>query len=278
MPSFAILISDATLLRCQVEVLKKHLRYPNDGQPSSLGLGYVEADRILLRKKPGNIGSLALSDLVSDILSEVLFFHAAPPGAGPFADENAMPLRLRRWMFMHYGALASPASTRQTLLRELPDYLQRQVKGTTASEACFLTFVRLLRDEGRVDDFDVPAATVGKLLAATARLVEKAERESGRIGQLGFFATNGRVLAATRLGSEPLYYMLLEGIGDCERCTLTGTGGEANPLIKAHRRVRAVAVATDVARGSGFIEVPEASVVTIGQGLELQVSPLRPLP
>lgn len=275
MPStLAIFTSDPNLLRCQVGLLKERLE-PLSEPPRAVGLGYAEADALLLRKKPGSVGSNDLADLVADISSEILFHYAGPPGgAGAFADEDVMPLRFRRWMFMHHGPLASPAATRDALAAKVPAFLARQAKGSTASELCFLAFVHRMRDAGLAEEFELHPAIVGARLAEAARTVEDAERERGKVGSLGFYVTNGRVLAATRLGSGPLHYALLEGIARCPRCGIEEGTSDSNPLLRAHRRVRAVVIASNVLPGSGFIEVPEASVVTVGHNLDVQVQPL----
>jgi hypothetical protein len=269
--TLAILSSDANLLRCQVALMREHLRPLVDGKPRALGLGYIEADNILLRKKPGDVGTLDLDALVADVISEVLFFHAGPiNGGGAFADEDVMPLRYRRWMFQHAGALASPA-TRAALAREVPAFLARQAKGSTGGEMVFLNFLSALRESGHADDFDLAPVVAGRILGETARLAERLERASGKVGNLGFFVTNGRMLAATRLHSGPLHYSLLEGISRCPRCGIDDATPESSPLLRAHRRVRGVVLATDVAKDGRFIEVPEASIITVGHNLEIHV-------
>ncbi|MBI5545246.1 MAG: class II glutamine amidotransferase [Deltaproteobacteria bacterium] len=276
--TLALLTSDPNLLRCQVDLVKGRLS-PFAETPRAVGLGYVEADAILLRKKPGSVTPLDLGRLVSDVSSEVLFFHAGLPAgsSGAFLDEDVMPLRFRRWLFMHQGPLANPVATRQSLFETMPAFLARQAKGSAASELCFLTFVQLMRDGGLSEEFELSPQLVGARLAETARRVEAVERERGKVGSLGFFVTNGRVMAATRLGSGSLCYALLEGIARCERCRITESTPDTSPLVRAHRRVRGVVLASEPQVPPGFIEVPEASVVTVGHNLEIQVAPLARL-
>jgi glutamine amidotransferase len=275
--TFALYTTDANLLRCQVEFLAGEVRALDpDRVPAAVGLAYVEADSILLRKKPGDVGTLDLGELVRDVVSDMLLFHARSSKATTFLDEDAMPMRFRRWMFVHDGALGAAVSTRAALLKGLPEFMRRQVKGSTVSELCFLTFMKLLRSEGRTEDFDVPAPFVGRVLAETVRATERAERDGGvtRPTGLGFFVGNGRVMAATRLGSGPLHYALFEGLSRCKRCGIDEATPDSNPLLRAHRRVRAVALASDVRRPGGFIEVPESSVIAVGRNLEVTVDPL----
>ncbi len=273
--TLAILSSDANLMRCQVALLREHLRPLADAKPPrAVGLGYIEADAVLLRKRPGDVGTVDLDALISDVVSEVLFFHAGPiSGSGTFTDEDVMPLRYRRWLFQHAGALAAPVSSRAGLLKEIPAFLARQAKGSTGGELVFLAFLSALRESGHADDFDTAPEVVGRYLGQTARQCERVERESGKVGDLSFFVTNGRVLAATRLHSGPLHYSLLEGISRCQRCGITESTPESSPLLRAHRRVRGVVIATDV-RDGRFIEVPEASTIAVGHNLEVRVTPI----
>ena len=272
--TLAVITSDRSLLGCQMDLVKQRLA-PSAEPPRAVGLGFTEADEILLRKRPGPQGPLDLSEATSHVASEVLFLFAGKPGGvGAFVDEDVMPLRFRRWLFMHHGPLASPAQTRQELVQAVPAFLARQARGSTASELCFLTFVNLMRDGGLSEEFELSARVAGAHLAETARIVEGIERERGKVGNLGFYVTNGRILAATRLGEASLHYALLEGIARCERCHITETTPDTRPQVRAHRRVRGVVLTSDVAPGSGFIEVPEASVVMVGQRLEVQVSPI----
>ncbi|HEY3446744.1 MAG TPA: class II glutamine amidotransferase [Myxococcales bacterium] len=272
--TFAFYTSDSSLLGCQIDMVKHRLALPAD-PPRAVGLGYTEAGEILLRKRPGLQERLDLSKATSGVSSEALFLFAGQPsGSGSFVDEDVMPLRFRRWMFMHHGALASPVQTHQALVEAVPAFLARQARGTTSSELCFLTFVNLMRDGGLSEEFELSAQVAGSRLAETARIVEGIERERGKVGDLGFYVTNGRVLAATRLGTAPLHYALLEGILRCERCHITESTPDTRPLVRAHRRVRGVVLSSDVVAGSGFIEVPEASVVMVGQKLEVQVAPM----
>lgn len=272
--TLAVFTSDPNLLRCQMELLRPRLPEPAE-RPRAVGLGYFEADSILLRKKPGSVGPNSPVDMLADVSSEVAFFFAGKPaGSGAFVDEDVMPLRFRRWLFMHRGPLASAATTRQALVEAVPAFLARQAKGSTAAELCFLTFVNLMRDGGLSEEYELSAQLVGARLGETARLVQGVERERGRAGEYGFFVSNGRVLAATRLGEATLHYALLEGIARCERCRITETSPDTSPLVRAHRRVRGVVVSSEAKPNSGFLEVPEDSVLTVDHGLDLRVAPI----
>ena len=107
------------------------------------------------------------------------------------------------------------------------------------------------------------------------RRVDELCREAGvqKSSALGFVATNGRILAATRRGN-PLFYALLEGILPCDREGIAAGAKETDPRIGAHRRVKAVCFATHLRSPNGFIEVPAASVVTVSRALQVKVTSL----
>jgi hypothetical protein len=102
------------------------------------------------------------------------------------------------------------------------------------------------------------------------------EKEGGAPGGSCFLAANGRVLVASRFRSGPLHYRLLEGIDRCARCGIGEGAADTRMLVRAHRLVRGVVLSTDVERTSGFLEVPDSSTLTVGRGLEVQVSPILP--
>ena len=55
----------------------------------------------------------------------------------------------------------------------------------------------------------------------------------------------------------------------CDSCGLQGAHDARAP---AHRKARAVALATEPSAGSRFIEVPESSTVAVGRGLEIAIA------
>lgn len=274
--SLAIFTSDPNLLRCQVAHLEKYARLSDERPPASIGVAFVESDSVLLRKKPGDVGTREVGALLADVRSEALLYHSESGSPSQFGGENAMPLRFRRWMYTHHHDVELSPGAKAAVFAALPEFLQRQVKGNTASELVFMTFVHRMRSQGLLEEYDLTGSSVALALGWAVRQVELAEREKGqgRPVKLGAFVSNGRVLAGSRHQSGPLYYTLLEGLPRCERCDIDEQTSDSNPLLHAHRRVRAVALCTDISQLNGFIEVPDASVIGIGRNLDIQIAPL----
>jgi predicted glutamine amidotransferase len=273
----AVLQSDPNLLRCQVHRLRDHVAlWERDRLPDAYGYGYYHASDVLLGKRPtGAPAPIALTELVGRVESEALLVHARTATIGNHKDENTHPFRFRRWLFAHDGTIEDFQAIKPKLLAALPDFLRRNVEGETDSEHAFMYFLKLLRDEGRLDNLEIEATAAGQALARTTRQIDAWCREVGaqRPSALNFVATNGRILAATRRG-RPLFYALLEGIMPCTLDGLDLSTPESDPRVRPHRRVKAVCFASHLLQPNGFLEVPDASVVSVSRSLQVSVSSL----
>jgi predicted glutamine amidotransferase len=273
----AILQNDPNLLRCQVRRLQDHVALREaERLPDAYGFGYYKNNDVLLGKRPsGAPGNFTLTQLAGAVDSEALLAHARYATVGGQKDENTHPFRFRRWLFAHDGTVEAFRDVKPRLLQALPDFLRRNVEGETDSEHAFMLFLKYMREGGRLDDLDVEARTVGRALAHVARDLETWSREAGasKPSSLNFVVTNGRVLVAMRRG-RPLHYALLEGIMPCKREGLEAGASESDPRVRPHRQVKAVCFATYLTQPNGFLEVPEASVVSVSRALQVSVSGL----
>ncbi len=274
----AILQSDPNLLRCQLKRLEAHASLlDGDRLPDAYGFGHYAGGSVLLGKRPtGAPTALSLPELVGKLDSEALLVHARRATVGKAKDENTQPFRFRRWLFAHDGSIEGFERVRPRLLSAVPDFLRRNLMGDTDSEHAFLLFLKMLRDEGRIDDLDLDAQVAGRALARTVKQIEAWCREVGeqRTSRLTFVVTNGRIMAATRRGG-PLHYALLEGIVPCPLDGIDLSTPESDPRVRPHRLVKAVAFATRLGQQSGFIEVPEGSTVAVSRSLQVAVSPIN---
>ncbi|HET7753374.1 MAG TPA: class II glutamine amidotransferase [Anaeromyxobacteraceae bacterium] len=273
----AVLQSDSNLMRCQVHRLGRHVALGSpERPPDAYGFGYYTASDVLLGKRPsGAAHPLTLEELVGDVDTEALLVHARHATVGNHKDENTHPFRSRRWLFAHIGTIEGFDQVRAAIEADLPDHLRRGISGETDSEHAFALFLKTLRDAGELDNLDVDPATAGRALALTVKRIDELCRAAGvqKPSTLGFVATNGRIMAATRRGT-PLFYALLEGIVPCDRDGITASSKETDPRFGAHRRVKAVCFASNLLAPNGFIEVPDCSVVTVSRTLQVSIATL----
>lgn len=240
------------------------------GGPSELvGVGAYE-DSVVLLKRYG--AGVPRTDLWDAPETDVVLIHSQPPTSATPLDENTQPFRLRQWLFAHAGDVDQADRVRERILKLLPDFLLRAIRGTTVSEAIFALYLAQLRDLGRMEDVQLSAPLAAQLLLKAARTVEQIAAEVGNTSKstLSLAATNGRILVAARLGSEPIHYKLLEGDPVCARCDLTGDGKDSEPLVRDHRRRRSVVLATRP-RSTGWLEVEDGQALAIDRKLSIQV-------
>ncbi len=143
------------------------------------------------------------------------------------------------------------------------------MRGSSLGEVIFGVFLAELRAIGRTDDPSLEAPSIANLLLKTARRVEHVSAEVGgtQRSRQALVASNGRVLAAARLGEQPLAWSLLEGQATCERCQLTGAKGEPEALVRDHLRRRTVVVATHPRDVQGWVAVPDGGGLAVDRHL-----------
>lgn len=264
---FAIHQSDASLLGCVLRRMSGKVSL-GPAQPAA-GVGFFQSDDVLLRKRPLS-GDPLPEKLAEGVESEAALVcsGAARSSARAFSETLTLPFRFKRWLFAIAGEPDALYPIRAPLLKALPDYLRRSVKGDSAAEAVFFTFLARLRDAGRLDDHDVDAQTAARALASA---VGEAERAFEQIGQplpgLSLVASNGRVMAGVRRG-HPLFLGVIDGLIPCQRCEISAGSSDLDPRVKSHRMLRAAMLASGPqASLDALRELPERAVVAVPRGL-----------
>jgi predicted glutamine amidotransferase len=270
----AVLTSDPNLLKCELARLEGQVDLQAEPRANAVGVGAYADGEVLLRRLSSDAG-LTVSTLAPPHESAALVFHEGKLPVGMSLEDNTQPFRARAWLFAHQGTLKGFEPLRSSLLEQLPEFLRWQVKGATDSEVAFAHFLKHLREQGRLEDPRLEAEVAGQLLRETARELELASAQGGavRTSTLNFVATNGRILVATRSGEAPLYYTRLEGTDRCEVCGITPETPETHPAKSAHRRYRAVVVASHVKRTQGWVELTQGTVLTVSEELQVRHLP-----
>src|SRR5471030_2827404 len=168
----AIHQSDASLLGCVLRKLSGKVSL--GAQEPAAGVGFFQSEAVLICC--GGVAT-ALSN-----------------SARPFNEHTTLPLRFKRWLFAAAGEPDTLSPIRSALVDGLPAFLRRSVKGDSAVEALFFTFLSRLRDAGQLDAHDVTAVVAARSLAAAVGAAERAfEQQGSPLPKLALIATNGRV-------------------------------------------------------------------------------------
>src|SRR5438105_4973903 len=261
----AIHHTDASLLPCLLRHLKG--RATLGATESAAGLGFFQSDDVLVRKRPV-AGAPTLEKLTEGVESEAAVIASGSLTRG-FSEESTFPLRFKRWLFAFGGNPASLGPAHGALIADLPDSLRRAVRGESAVEAIFLTFLSRLRDAGQLDNVDVSADGTAKALAAAVGAAERAfEKDGAQLPPIAALATNGRVTAALRRG-HPLWVTRIDGLEECSRCEIGPRSKELDPRIRPHRAVRAVVVLSGAQQNmpDQAREVAESEIVAVPRTL-----------
>jgi predicted glutamine amidotransferase len=195
----AVLTSDPNLLRCELARLEGQVSLQAEPRANAVGVGAYADGEVLLRRLSSDAG-LTVTSLAPPHESGALVFHEGRLPVGMSLEENTQPFRARSWLFAHQGGLNGFERLRASLLEDLPEFLQRQVRGSTDSEVAFVHFLKRLREKGRMEDPRLEAEEAGVWLGETARALDRAAAQAGaaRTSTLNFVATNGRCAASVR--------------------------------------------------------------------------------
>src|SRR6266853_1510913 len=213
----AIHQSDASLLGCLLRRLAGRVSLGDSERAA--GVGFFQSDDLLLRKRPLG-GQPALPEKLADgVESEATLICSGAVGtsARAFNEQITLPFRFKRWLFAIAGQPDALAPIRPVLLKALPDYLRRSVKGDSAAEGLFFTFLSRLRDVGRLDDHELGAESAARSLAAAVGEAERAFEQMGQpLPGMAAVVSNGRVMGALRRG-HPLQVGVIDGLIPCLR-------------------------------------------------------------
>jgi len=270
--TFALFTTHPELVRCQLARLEGQVDLGAPGRFDQLGVGSFAEEEVLLRRLSRSPVPPRLSELFSDGGTESLIVQARASSPSRSAEGETQPLRFRHWLFALEGSVPEFPRLRPALEASLPEYLRRHVRIETEGEAAFALFLEGLRELGRTDDRSLEAERAAQLAGRAARRLSRLSAEAGasRSASVSLVATNARTLVAARLGSEPLFYTLLEGTDVCASCGVTPESPELRPLVRAHRRCRSVAVATRV-QGGRWIEIAPGQVLSVNDRAEVRV-------
>lgn len=236
----------------------------SDGPAAGWGIGFYQAGEVLHKKRPLRDGETPdWEALAKDVRSDCVIAQLRQPTVGDFRVENMHPFRMRSWLFAHAGTIRRFEAMRERLLGSLPDFLRRNIRGQTDSEAFFHAILSFLHDARQLDNPDVDDEVVVRAIRSAVALVDRLsdEVDAGR-ASLNLVLTNGDRLYALRRG-PPLVYVARQGLSgpvdaslpdkpsapSVLRYVLVVSGGETTP--------------------SGYSVVEDGSVIVVDRDLRV---------
>jgi glutamine amidotransferase len=273
---FAYMGNDQDRVKCAL-FPARHMLVANGSAQASFdawGLGFYQGGEVLLQRRPKPpTEPVDFYALVKDLRTDVIIGHVRQGTVGKPKNENTHPFRFRSWLFAHHGTLPRFDGVRDELLRAVPDFLRRNIRGQTDSEHLFHVMLAFLHDAGKLDDQNVSTAHVRDAVRGSLALVEKAAGKAAADQmECALALTNGRILVATRHGG-PVYLQERSSLHDCAVCR------EPPPRDKRvdHEHLRSVLVIADVEPPSPdlkFTEVPDRTLLAISHDLKVEKTTL----
>lgn len=237
---------------------------PADSRPDAWGIGFYQGGEVLHKKRPREAGDpINWEKVARGVRSDCVLIHFREATVGDYRADNTHPFRMRQWLFAHNGTVEGFPAVRERLVDSLPDFLRRNIQGSTDSECIFHLLLSFLHDAGHLDLPDGDAAVILRALRSTTTLVERYCTEvEAPPPELNLMLTNGRTLFALRHG-RPVFYAERTGLPtDVPGRNRTGS-------------FRYVVVSSNgLEQPAGYQELPAHSVLVVDRNLAVDVRPL----
>jgi predicted glutamine amidotransferase len=181
------------------------LRFQSHVHPHGWGIGWYEGRqvRVVRGLLPAHADE-AFVRAAEAARSRVVVAHIRDASVGGVSEPNTHPFVDGRWIFAHNGTVARFARServRSAIEAELDRDRRGKLQGDTDSERCFQLLLGRLAARVRLDRATL--AQVEAAMAESTRVIQRlADVPSARPSSLNFLLTDGRLLAARRLGRD----------------------------------------------------------------------------
>ncbi len=245
--------------------------------PATLGFGWVQESRTLLRKHPSQSSEpVDVLGLLADIPARAIVGHMREELDGAVDTLDLQPFRLRKWVYSQSGQVPRLEEFRDDLITEIPDHIRRNIAGKTGAEVVFHRFYHWMKKKGALGPSRGRGRLVAEAMAATLDEFERRAHQSGHEGPLSIdiVAATERLVVVARMG-DPVHYRVFKGIEQ--------PGGE--PLFAGHRpkkiehpHFKGVFLGSKLApEADGWEELPERSVMWVDESWEAKTATIDEL-
>lgn len=172
-------------------------------QRGAWGIGFYQGDEVLHKKQPAPDGEPIDWDVIANkIQTDCAIAHLRQATVGGFSVDNTHPFRLRQWLFAHVGTVRSFEEIKDKLLASLPDFLRRNIRGSSDSELFFHLILAGLHTRNQLDAAEPSQSTVLESIAGAVKTIDELARSvsEGVVSTLNMILCNGRAMYALRRG------------------------------------------------------------------------------
>jgi glutamine amidotransferase len=268
--------NDPDRLACALHPGRHALRVFSAGSAADWGLGFIQGGDVLLQKRfRSATAQVDFFDLASDLRADALLGRATQGEESHAHTGTADPFRFRYWLFGAIGEFGDFSQIHGRILDSIPDFLRRNLRGSSPSEHIFHLFLAFLHDGGLLESLSDDPEPAHRALDESVAFVDRLLAASGAAStRLAVVATNGRCLVALSHG-HPVQYLEIRGIESCPVCRDRNSDQTHDRPI-AHDQLKAVILqAEDEAdRRAGWRSVPPGGALLVGPKVTVQTLPV----
>lgn len=235
-------------------------RLPTD-QSGAWGVGFYQGDEVLHKKQPTPDGQPVDWDaIVQNVKSDCAIAHVRQATVGAFSVDNTHPFRFRQWLFAHVGTMTAFEELKTELLAGLPDFLRRNIRGSSDSELLFHLVLGELHEGGQLDALTPSSEVVIGAIGKALRKVDDRVGSSRPTSTLNLIIANGQIVVGARHGGA-FGWVERTGLTELAAGSIEEHARPGSPLL---RYVMLVSGAAEVPEGFTALEDKHAVVVTRG--------------
>jgi predicted glutamine amidotransferase len=260
---FGLYSNDAGVLTTAFEPFAKDLMAEDARR--GWGMGYYQAAQPLFRKQPRSTDAeLFFADKVSDLRASLLLGHVRPADAVNAIPENTAPFRYQNWFFSSCGQFSNFDELKAEMVGSVPEYMRRNIKGSTPGECLFHLFLAFLNDTGKVNDPKLGGQVAARALTSTLNYLDRLmTTNSVSAAPLACVVTNGRLLLAVSSGL-PLCVSRHTSYNN------VGRDADGRPLSYPHLKAVAILAGKPPRADVGWESVSERAVVCVDSELNIE--------
>ena len=227
------------------------------------GIGFYQGDEVLHKKQPTPDGEpVDWTAIAQNVRTDCAIAHVRQATVGTFSVDNTHPFRLRQWMFAHVGTISRFDEIQEKLRAELPDFLRRNIRGTSDSELFFHQILAQLHAKNQLEAASPTHATVIGAITEAVTRIDTLVGKDVPVSTLNMMLSNGRAMYALRHGG-PLGYVERAGV----REPLVPEDERPRPGSPLLRYVMLVAGGQEVP--ADYASVEDSEIVCVSRDLEV---------
>lgn len=170
-------------------------------QRGAWGIGFYQGDEVLHKKQPAPNGEpVEWTTIAENLKTDCAIAHVRQATVGGFSVDNTHPFRLRQWLFAHVGTIARFDDIQAQLRADLPDFLQRNIRGASDSELFFHLILAGLHGRNQLEAAAPSDQIMLESIGDAVRTIDKLVGDGRSTTMLNMILCNGRAMYALRRG------------------------------------------------------------------------------